>query len=350
MADIAKRFAGNPILRPQDVKPSFDGLDVVCLLNPGAFRFQGKTWLLLRVAERPQQKDHIISTPILDPIAAHGMSILEVSLDDPALISEEPRSFRHKGQLYLTALSHLRLASSEDGSTFQVEEVPTLLGHGKLEAFGIEDCRVSEIEGVFYLTYAAVSPYGVGVAMISTSSWRQFTHHGMILPPTNKDAALFPAKIGDSYSILHRPSSIGLGGNFIWLSRSPDLIHWGEHDCIATTRPGWWDSARIGAGAAPIRIPEGWLEIYHGANEENRYCLGALLLDADDPTKVLARSAQPIMEPLMDYEKTGFFGNVVFSNGMIVAGDEITLYYGAADEVICGATLSIKEILHSLEE
>ena len=98
-----------------------------------------------------------------------------------------------------------------------------------------------------------------------------------------------------------------------------------------------------------MRIPEGWLEIYHGANEENRYCLGALLLDADDPTKVITRSARPIMGPLLDYEKTGFFGNVVFSNGMIVAGDEITLYYGAADEVICGATLSIKEILHSLE-
>ncbi len=350
MADIAKRFAGNPILRPRDVKPSLDGLDVVCLLNPGAFRFQDKTWLLLRVAERPRQKDHIISTPILDPIAANGISIFEVSLDDPALLSEEPRSFSHKGQIYLTTLSHLRLASSEDGINFQVEEAPTLLGQGKLEAYGIEDCRVSEIEGVFYLTCVAVSPYGIGIAMISTSDWRQFSHHGMILPPTNKDTALFPAKIGDSYYILHRPSSIGLGGSFIWLSRSPDLIHWGGHDCIANTRPGKWDAARIGAGAAPIRIAEGWLEIYHGANEENRYCLGALLLDGDDPSKVLARSVQPIMEPLMDYEKTGFFGNVVFTNGMIVAGDEITLYYGAADEVICGATLSIKEILYSLQE
>lgn len=143
MADIAKRFAGNPILRPGDVKPSFDGLDVVCLLNPGVFRFQDKTWLLLRVAERPRQKDH----------------------------------------------------------------------------------------------------------MISTTDWQQYTHHGMILPPTNKDAAIFPAKIGDSYFILHRPSSIGLGGSFIWLSRSPDLIHWGEHEWIAITRPGMWDSARIGAGA-----------------------------------------------------------------------------------------------------
>jgi predicted GH43/DUF377 family glycosyl hydrolase len=90
------------------------------------------------------------------------------------------------------------------------------------------------------------------------------------------------------------------------------------------------------------------LEIYHGANEKHRYCLGALLLDIDDPSIVLARSEEPIVEPTAEYEKTGFFGNVVFTNGHIVNGDEITLYYGASDEVICGARLSISEILSSL--
>jgi predicted GH43/DUF377 family glycosyl hydrolase len=109
-----------------------------------------------------------------------------------------------------------------------------------------------------------------------------------------------------------------------------------------------WDSARVGAGAAPIRTEKGWLEIYHGANEKHRYCLGALLLDIDDPSIVLARSEEPIVEPMAKYEKTGFFGNVVFTNGHIVNGDEITLYYGASDEVICAARLSISEILSSL--
>jgi len=350
LADIAKRFPHNPILRPRDVKPSHEGLTVECLLNPGAFRFAGKTWLLLRVAERPRQKEYVLSTPVLNGVADSPLSILEVGMDDPDLVYDagDPRGFIYKGEMYLTTLSHLRLAASEDGRHFQVAETPTLIGEGKLESFGIEDCRVTEVEGRFYLTYTAVSPNGVGVAMISTEDWQDFTRHGMIFPPNNKDAAVLPERIGGSYYALHRPSSVGIGGNYIWMSKSPDLIHWGEHDCIARTRPGMWDCASIGAGAAPIRLPEGWLEIYHGADNHHRYCLGALLLDLEDPTKVLARSREPIMEPLMEYEKTGFFGNVVFTNGMVVDGDEITLYYGASDEVICGATLSVHEIIASL--
>ncbi len=150
------------------------------------------------------------------------------------------------------------------------------------------------------------------------------------------------------YYAFHRPSSPELGGNYIWLAESPDRLHWGNHKCIATTRKGMWDSVRVGAGAAPIETEVGWLEIYHGANEENRYCLGALLLDKNDPSKVLARSKAPIMEPLAPYEKTGFFGNVVFSNGQIVNGDTVRIYYGASDEVICTAEFSISEILAQL--
>jgi predicted GH43/DUF377 family glycosyl hydrolase len=109
-----------------------------------------------------------------------------------------------------------------------------------------------------------------------------------------------------------------------------------------------WDSSRVGAGAAPIKTKRGWLVIYHGADENSRYCLGALLLDLEDPTQVIARSEAPLMEPLADYECNGFFGEVVFTNGHIVDGDEVTIYYGASDSVICSATLSIKEVLSTL--
>ena len=119
-------------------------------------------------------------------------------------------------------------------------------------------------------------------------------------------------------------------------------MHWGNHRCIAHSRKGMWDSARVGAGAAPIRTPQGWLEIYHGATvNPTRYCLGAMLLDLDEPWKVLARSKEPIMEPIAEYEQVGFFGNVVFTNGHLVDGDEVTIYYGASDSVICGA-----QVLH----
>ena len=171
----------------------------------------------------------------------------------------------------------------------------------------------------------------------------------MIFPPHNKDCALFEEKINNRYYALHRPSSPELGGNYIWIAESPDRMHWGNHRCIAVTREKSWDSARVGAGGPPIKTAEGWLEIYHGANAQHRYCLGALLLDLDDPSKVLARSEEPIMEPTADYEQTGFFGNVVFTNGHYVVGDTIRIFYGASDEVICGAEFSVREIINSLQ-
>jgi beta-1,2-mannobiose phosphorylase / 1,2-beta-oligomannan phosphorylase len=170
----------------------------------------------------------------------------------------------------------------------------------------------------------------------------------MILPPHNKDCAIFEEKIRDRYYALHRPSSPELGGNYIWIAESPDCIHWGHHKCIAKTRQGMWDSARIGAGCSPIQTPHGWLVIYHGSDEQKRYCLGALLLDIKDPSHVIARSESPIMEPTEPYELGGFSGNAIFTNGHLVIGDKLRLYYGASDEGICGAELSIHEILGSL--
>ncbi|MBA3686182.1 MAG: glycosidase, partial [Planctomycetes bacterium] len=253
--DLAHRFAGNPILRPSDVRPTVAGLEVACLLNPGAFRYRGRTGLLLRVAERPPQTESMVSTPVIDPAAPGGIRIVAVARTDPQLDSRDPRGFTWKSDTYLTTLSHLRLAWSDDGERFTAEDVPTLMGEGSLEGFGIEDCRVSTIGDRYLLTYTAVSAAGVGVGCIETRDWRSFRRIGMILPPHNKDCAIFEERVGDHWMCLHRPSGIGLGGNYIWTARSPDLIHWGDHRCIARTRPGMWDSERIGAGAAPIRMP-----------------------------------------------------------------------------------------------
>lgn len=349
MPDIAKRFAENPILRPSDVVPSRSDLEVACLLNPGAFRFEGKTGLLIRVAERPVQPEGKVCTPVIDPREPSGIAVVQFELSDPLLDYKDPRVFQHSGECYLTTLSHLRLAWSDDGVHFTVSQVPSLLGQGDLETFGIEDSRVTEIDGRYYLTFTSVSPCGVGVGMASTSDWRVYERHGMIIPPHNKDCALFPEKVGGKYLCLHRPSGIEIGGNYMWIASSPDLDHWGHHKCLAKPRTGMWDSRRIGAGASPIRTDRGWLEIYHGADDNNRYSLGALLLDLDDPSKVLARSVTPLVEPIADYETSGFFGNVVFTNGHVVDGDTITMYYGASDEFVCGAYLSIREILETLE-
>jgi len=347
MTDLARRLPQNPLLRPSDLKPSRPDWQVECLLNPGVFRFDNRIWLLVRVAERPPQRPGYVSFPVLSESGEE--EVLEFDRNDPRLDLSDPRILRFDGVDYLTTLSHLRLLASEDGVHFRETSAnPSLRGSGPFETFGIEDCRVSRLNGSYYLTYTAVSPNGVAVGMRSTSDWKTFHEHGLVLPPHNKDCALFEEEIGGRYFAMHRPSSLEIGGNYIWLTQSPDLLHWGNHLCLARTRPGMWDSARVGAGAAPIKTNRGWLVIYHGTNEQNRYCLGAMLLDLDEPWKVSARAHKPIMEPLADYEKTGFFGNVVFTNGHLVDGDTVTLYYGAADSVICGARFSIEEVLDTL--
>jgi predicted GH43/DUF377 family glycosyl hydrolase len=348
MSDLSRRFPQNPLLRPAHLQPSRPDWQVECLLNPGVFRFDGKVCLLVRVAERPVPREGFVSFPILSE--SGEARVLEFDRRDPRLDLTDPRVLRYDGQHYLTTLSHLRMLTSDDGFHFREDAAhPSLHGRGAYETFGIEDCRVSLLNGVYFLTYTAVSSNGVAVGMRSTADWITFHEHGLILPPHNKDCALFEKAVGGKYFALHRPSSPEIGGNYIWLAQSPDLLHWGNHRCLARTRAGMWDSARIGAGAAPIYTDRGWLVLYHGANEENRYCLGALLLDLENPASVLSRSQQPIMEPLAEYEQTGFFGNVVFTNGHLVDGDTVTIYYGAADSVICAATFSIAEILSTLK-
>jgi predicted GH43/DUF377 family glycosyl hydrolase len=244
------------------------------------------------------------------------------------------------------------LLCSKDGINFyEPKDYPHLVGEGILESFGIEDCRVTLINRKYYLTFTSVSDNGVGVGLRTTTDWKNFEKHGMIMPPHNKDCAIFEEKINGMFYALHRPSSAAIGGNYIWIALSPDGLHWGNHKCIIKTRKGLWDSKRVGAGASPIKTEKGWLSIYHGANENHQYCLGAFLMNLEDPSKVIAQTELPIMVPTAEYELSGFFGNVVFTNGHILEpdGDTVTIYYGASDEFVCGAKFSIKEIFSLLK-
>ncbi|QDO94402.1 glycosidase [Formosa sediminum] len=346
MSDIAVRCKLNPLLSPKDLEPSNPNMVITSLLNPGVFEFNGKIGLLVRVAERSIQKEGVLSIPFYNEEGV--IEILDFDLDDPKLNAYDARVITYNGTDYLTTISHLRLFLSIDGINFIESKHPSLFGEGIYECFGIEDCRVSKLEAMYYLTYTMVSTYGVGVGLKTTKDWFNFENKGMIFSPHNKDCAIFEEKINGKFYALHRPSSPELGGNYMWIAESPDGVHWGNHKCIAKTRTGCFDSKRLGAGAAPIKTDKGWLAIYHGANETNRYCLGALLLDLNDPSKLIARSKAPIMEPNASYEHIGFFGNVVFTNGHVVHGDTLKIYYGASDEFVCLAHFSIDEILKTL--
>jgi predicted GH43/DUF377 family glycosyl hydrolase len=171
-----------------------------------------------------------------------------------------------------------------------------------------------------------------------------------MLQPDQKDVVLFPEKVNGRYLAFTRPMPGSFGRVLgLWLAESDDLIHWGGHRPVAEPRHGMWDEMRIGASLVPIRVEGGWLELYHGADRMNRYGMGAMLLDADDPTKVLARTARPILTAEEEYEHDGFLQDVVFPSGHIdLGGGRIRVFYGAADECICAADLAIDDVLSTL--
>lgn len=345
---LIQRFANNPIITCAMLPGSQVGVKVECVLNPGAFRYEDKIGLVLRVAERPLCGGDEVATLILDEKNERVKPWI-ISRKDPRFRQVDPRGFFYDEKVYLTTMSHLMVVWSEDnGRTFESKNAIRIFPKGGLESFGIEDCRVELIEGVYHLTYTAVSLNGIAVGHMTTHNWKEFSPRRLMMPPHNKDCALFPRKIDGMYYCMHRPSAGDLGGNNMWMACSHDLVNWGDHRPLLTVREGHWDEQRIGGGAAPIETEKGWLEIYHGMNCKGRYCLGALLLDREKPWKVLARSVNPIMEPEEEYERKGFYGDCIFTNGYVQNGDIVTMYYGASDTVVCGAQFSINEILSLL--
>ena len=248
-------------------------------------------------------------------------------------------------------MSHLRVARSPDGVAFTVDPAPAVQAATPMEEYGVEDPRVTQIGDEYHITYVSVSRMGITTSLLRTRDFRTFERRGPILLPDQKDVVLFPEQVGDRYLAFTRPMPASFSHILgIWLAESPDLLHWGKHRPVALPRPGRWDETRIGASLVPIRVEQGWLELYHGADRTNRYGMGALLLDADDPSIVLARTPEPLLVPEVDYERDGFLHNVVFPSGhvMLDAG-RIRVYYGASDESLAAADFVIDDILAQLE-
>jgi predicted GH43/DUF377 family glycosyl hydrolase len=262
--------------------------------------------------------------------------------------------------LRLTSVSHLRVFRKRDGDPDGWLPGPALSPERAFEEFGIEDPRITKIEQTYWITYVAVSRQGAATALISSEDMLTFKRHGLIFCPENKDVVLFPRQLDGQYLALHRPNpNSHFSPPQIWIARSPDLLHWGEHQSLCGGEQSW-EGDRVGGGTPPILIDEGWLHLYHGSRRTQRdgrvgeYSVGALLLDRDDPFRVLARSGQPMMAPMAEYERNGFVPNVVFPTAMIPAGldqsdDRMSVYYGAADTAIGVVEFSKQDILKSLQ-
>ena len=346
-----QRHPNNPLITPEMIKPSAPGYRVLGAFNPGAVRFGDEIILLLRVSENVEAEEGMIAVPMIEFEDNRGKpGVLKLRRDDPEVNLKDTRGVVYRGVDYLSTLSHIRVARSRDGVNFTVDDEPFIFPANPSERFGCEDARVIKIDDTYYINYTCVSEDSWATALATTHDFRKVERLGIIFHPENKDVSIFPEKIGGMWRALHRPNNNGFGKPSIWYAESPDLIHWGNHKCILHPRDIYYEQEKIGAGAPSIKTDEGWLQIYHGKSYDQVYSLFALLLDLEDPSKVIAQGDTPLLLPQAPYEKEGFFNNVIFSNG-IVPNDDGTLYiyYGACDGVTALAVSSVDEILASLK-
>lgn len=303
--NLFHRDPGNPVLTAADWPSAVNSV-----FNPGATTFEGETLLLVRVEDR-------------------------------------------------RGVSHLGVARSAEGhGNWLVEPERALLPelHSEAERFGIEDPRITKSGDDYLIVYTGFSTGGPVIRLAVTRDFRSYERRGTIMPPEDKDGALFPEPIGGRYALIHRPvSATPLARGDIWLSWSPDLRHWGDPTPLLRARSGaYWDSAKVGLGPPPLLTDRGWLICFHGTHDTaagSIYRAGLALLDRDDPSRLLARSDEWLFGPEAPYERTGDVSQVVFPTGWVVGddGDTVRIYYGAADTSVCVATASVAELLDWLD-
>jgi predicted GH43/DUF377 family glycosyl hydrolase len=274
---------------------------------------------------------------------------MEFDTSDPEVTLKDTRGVSYQGREYLSTMSHIRLARSQDGLHFTVDDQPFIFPTSEVEEYGVEDARVTFIDGRYFINYTAVSRDSWATALAVTDDFQVVEKKGLIFHPENKDVAIFPEKVGGKYIALHRPNNSGFGKPSIWYSESPDLIHWGDHQPIVHPRENKWESMKIGGGAPPLKTPEGWLIVYHGKGDNSVYSLFCLLLDLEKPDRVIKRASEPLMTPSEPYETEGFFSNVVFSNGIVEKDGQVYIYYGASDETVNVAITDVDYLLSTLD-
>lgn len=308
--ELVERFKGNPILRPIAEHP----WERRAVFNPTAIDIDGTIHVLYRAMGED-------GTSVLGYAATkNGTKIID----------------RHPTPAYVPR------------EEFEVRKGGT--------SSGCEDPRLTRIGNTVYLAYTAFDGQNPWRSALSTilvkdfvaKKWDKWSKPQLMTPDPvqDKDTCIFPEKIGGQYMLLHRIDPL-LCADFLdtldfQKSRLTRCIE------IMGPRPGCWDSVKIGIAGTPLKTPKGWLLIYHGVSKTGTYRLGAVLLDLKNPSIVLSRSVDTILEPLEEYERVGAVRNVVFSCGSVLRGDTLYIYYGGADTVLAVAKCSLKKLLKIL--
>jgi predicted GH43/DUF377 family glycosyl hydrolase len=324
-----KKYEGNPILLPNP-NNSWESL---CVCNPGAWYEDGKFYLLYRAAG--EDIEHYI---------------------------------------------HLGLAMSDNGFDFtRVSDQPVLSPTpDNYDSGAIEDPRIVKFDDTFYITYAyrpfppgqywlnapdVVNKYQIqddaplclknniaNSALAISKDLMSFKKLGRITKTVldDRDVILFPEKVNGKYVMLHRPKEwvgekYGCNNPSMWISFSNDLMEWETSTLLAKETFGWEE--KIGGSTPPLKTEMGWLVLYHGVDNKGIYRVGAMLLHLQDPTKVIARAKDFIMEPEYDYENIGFYNGCVFPTGNVIVDDTLYVYYGGADKYVAVATCNLQELL-----
>lgn len=329
VADVFKKYPCNPVVHPAMVPYA-----ATMTFNAGVTKYQGQYVMLLR--------------------------------DECGFTKEQMEAHRDLGAPWPSGKTLLGLATSKDGVAWEVRSTPVKIPLDDAGLYGAYDPRLTVIDGVCYICFAVDTKNGIRAGIARTEDFERIEVLGLSAPD-NRNMVLFPERIGGRYVRLERPFPVygRQGGKEmfdIWCANSPDMKHWGGHQLLLDACDIPFAHGKIGPGAPPVKTPRGWLTTFHAVelcNEElfswhggwhKRYYGGLMLLDLENPSKVIGLCREPVLVPEHDYELRGLRGSVIFPGGMILEDSgEVKVYYGAADTVECLATAHVDDLLKLCE-
>lgn len=252
-----------------------------------------------------------------------------------------------------TTVPFLYLGHSKDGINFDINPNKIVFkkdGKDYDQAYAY-DPRLIKIDDTYYITWCDAFEWFPTIGIARTKDFKEFEMLDHPFLPFNRNGVLFPRKINNEYYLLSRPSDNGhTPFGDVFLTRSKDLTYYGKHKLVMRKGDTWWEGTKIGPGTPPIETEVGWLMFYHGVTTTCNgfvYSIGGVILDKDDPSKVLYRCKEYLMTPELDYETNGFVPNVVFPCTALCDAktNRIAIYYGCADTYIGLAFTTVDKVV-----